>query len=39
MDDQVSVMDSGKVNDDENGGNVPAKTKIVLPHSPYLGTN
>jgi len=36
MDDQVSVMDSGKVNDDENGGNVPAKTKIVLPHSPYL---
>ena len=36
MDDQVSVMDSGKVNDDENGGNVPAKTKIVLPHYPYL---
>jgi hypothetical protein len=36
MDDQVSVMDSEKLNDDENGGHVPAKTKIVIPHSPYL---
>jgi hypothetical protein len=28
MDDQMSVMDSGKVNDDENGGNVPAKLRL-----------